>query len=375
MIKVLLLGGGLQALCCGKSLNDLHYHVDAVTDDLQIIKSKFFRRVYSDIDSASEQVYSILEKEKYNVLIPMVDKNVSFLSENKLFIEDKFGCRCACVGYDVLKIVEDKHLFMEFCQCNGIPHPETCVISEDCCAEAADKVGFPALIKPDFSIGARGITLVNSAEELKEKFSKIKAVYGECTLQEYIDNKEYYYNVMLYRNAEGQFLAYTIIKIVRMYPINAGSSTCCISVEDRELLQICKDCLDKLNWVGMADFDVLQRPDNKEFKIIEINARVPASLKGSLASGVNFSEVITKDIMAEPVPEYNYQTGKILRYLGTDILWFLKSKNRFKAAPSWFYFFGNSISYQDIYKDDFTTWWTWLAGGLKKFGKRNKRLR
>lgn len=375
MINVLLLGGGLQALCCGKSLNDLHYQVDAVTDDLQITKSKFFRKVYSNIDSASNQIYSILEKEKYDVLIPMVDMNVSFLSENKQYIEEKFGCKCACVDYDLLKIVEDKHVFMEFCQNNGIPHPKTCVISEKCYTEAVNKVGFPALIKPDYSIGARGITRVNSVEELKNEFPKIKAVYGDCTLQQFIDNKEYYYNVMLYRNAEGKFLAHAIIKIVRMYPINAGSSTCCISVEDNELLKICKDCLDKLNWVGMADFDVLQRLENKEFKIIEINARVPASLKGATISGVNFPEVILKDLLNMEIPKYNYQKGKIMRYLGTDIMWIIKSSNRFKSYPSWFHFIGDNIYYQDIYKEDFSTWWTWLAEGLKKLSKRNKRLR
>ena len=68
MMKILLLGGGLQALCCGKSLNDLHYQVDAVSDDLQIAQSIFFRFVYKGIDSASDQIYSMLEKEKYDVL-------------------------------------------------------------------------------------------------------------------------------------------------------------------------------------------------------------------------------------------------------------------------------------------------------------------
>ena len=375
MMKILLLGGGLQALCCGKSLNDLHYQVDAVSDDLQIAQSIFFRFVYKGIDSASDQIYSILEKEKYDVLIPMVDMNVSFLSKNKDFIEKKYGCKCACVDFDLLKIVEDKHVFMEFCKHNDIPHPLTCVLSENTYDMAAESVGFPALIKPDFSIGARGITRVDSIEELRKKFPVIKAAYGDCTLQEFIDNKEYYYNVMLYRNAEGKFLADTIIKIVRMYPINAGSSTCCISVEDNELLQICKDCLDKLNWVGMADFDVLQKKNNKEFKIIEINARVPASLKGSTISGVNFPEVIVKDLIGEVVSNYTYQPGKVMRYLGTDIMWFMKSTCRFGTNPSWFNFIDKNIFYQDIYKEDFSTWWTWLVEGLKKLGKRTKRLR
>lgn len=374
-MRILLLGGGLQALCCGKSLNELHYQVDAVSDDLQVVKSKFFHTVYRGIDSSSIQIYEILKKEHYDVLIPMVDMNVSFLSKHKQYIEKTFGCKCACAENDLLKIVEDKHSFMDFCKKNQIVHPVTYPLTNSSLEDAIRLVGFPSLIKPDFSIGARGITRVDSVEELKNKFPEIQKQYGTCTLQEFIDNKEYYYNVMLYRTKGGEYPAHAIIKIVRMYPVHAGSSSCCISVENDELLEICKGCLDKLNWVGMADFDVLQRLDTKEFKIIEINPRVPASLKGATISGVNIPEVIVKDLMGLPIPSYTYQKGKIMRYLGIDLMWFMKSPNRFKANPSWLSFIGKDIYYQDIYKEDMSTWWTWLAEGLKKLGRRNKRLR
>lgn len=374
-MKILLLGGGLQALCCAKSLRELHYQVDAVSDDLQIVKSKFFNNVYQGVDSSSIQIYNILNKIHYDVIIPMADMHVSFLSKNKQYIERDFQCKCACVDYELLKIVEDKQLFMEFCEKNDIPHPKTIKLSTDTDEIDVEKVGFPALIKPNFSIGARGITRVNNIAELKTLFPSIRERFGNCTLQELIDNKEYYYNVMLYRNAEGEFLAHTIIKIVRMYPVDAGSSSCCISIENDELFEICKNCLDKLNWVGMADFDVLQRTDNNEFKIIELNPRVPASLKASMISGVNFPEIIVKDLMQQEIRSFNYNTNKIMRYLGLDIMWFLKSNRRFYTNPSWFNFFSKGIFYQDIYKEDCSTWWTWLVEGLKKIGKRNKRLR
>ena len=374
-MNILILGGGLQGLCCGAAFYNQGYKVDAVSNDLQILNSKFFDTVYDQTCSYNEEIYDILSKNHYDVLIPMGDVNASFLSKNKKHIEETYTCKCACADYEVLSIVEDKHLFMAFCKMHDVPHPLTIPLASENIRECAQAIGFPLLIKPDFSVGARGITKVSDYNELCDKYPSVVEQYGNCTLQEFIENKEYYYNVMLYRNAEGKFLAHTIIKIIRMYPTNAGSSTCCISVEDDMLLQICKNCLDKLNWVGMADFDVLQRLDNKEYKIIEINARVPASLKGSLISGVNFPGIIAKDTMGEPVPEYVYRTGKVMRYLGTDIMWFLKSENRFKAKPSWFSFFGKDIFYQDIYKEDFSTWWSWLAEGFKKLGKRNKRLR
>ena len=71
--------------------------------------------------------------------------------------------------------------------------------------------------------------------------------------------------------------------------------------------------------------------------------------------------------MNQDIPYYEYKPGKPLRYLGIDILWFLKSKNRFKANPSWFSFFSKKTFYQDIYKNDASTWLTWFTVGLKKF--------
>ena len=37
-----------------------------------------------------------------------------------------------------------------------------------------------------------------------------------------------------------------------------------------------------------------------------------------------------------------------LRFLGVEILWFLKSDNKWHAKPNWFKFFGRDIFYQDM---------------------------
>ena len=371
-----MLSGGLQGLSCGESLSQNGHEVDVVSNDLQVRKSRFFNRVYSDVDENSlGEIIDIVIKTQYDVIIPMGDKNVLLLSENKSTIEGFGRCKCVCPDKDILTIVEDKHRFMEFCEQHDVPHPMTRALTIENTVEVAKCIGFPALIKPDFSVGARGITRVDSLDELQTKYPEIRDHYGTCTLQELINNEEYYYNVMLYRTEEGKIPAHTISKIVRMYPVKAGSSSCLVTVENEDLLNVCKDCLEKLNWVGMADFDVLQRLDNGEYKIIEINPRVPASLRSASISGVDFPELMVKDATRQDMPEFIYKPGKTLRYLGIDIMWLLQSNRRFHSKPCWFKFFGKDIYYQDIYSKDTSTWWTWLAEGLVKIGKRNKRIR
>lgn len=373
-MNILILGGGLQGLSCAESLYKSH-KVFCVCRDLMSSHSHLYTKIFDSSYAQGEKLYQLLKDEHIDVLIPVSDMNVPYISQNKEDIETKTGTKCAVPSYQNVFQVEDKSRFMSFCQANDIPHPKTSKIDSTSIEQAVEYVGFPALIKPDYSVGARGITRVNNIDELKMKLPDVVSTFGTCTLQEFIDNKEYYYNVMLYRDKNRRFLAHAIIKIVRMYPVNAGSSSCCISVENDELLGICKDCLDKLNWVGMADFDVLQRLDNKEYKIIEINARVPASLRGASISGVNFPEILVNDAMDIPVPEYNYSPGKTLRYMGIDIMWLLKSPRRLYSNPCWLKFFGKDIYYMDILKSDPSTWWTWLAEGISKLGRRNKKLR
>ena len=374
MKKIVLLEGGLQGLSFGESLYEKRdkYLVDVVSNDYAIRKSRFFNKVHegkvADYDVILDD---ILRNKKFDVVIPMGDASAKYLSKNKNRIETNYLVKCAISDIDVLSVVVDKGRFMSFCDENAIPHPKTMAITAETLESVADSIGFPSLIKPDFSVGAKGITRVNSLHELQLQYPAISQKYKSCTLQEFIDNPDYYYNVMIYRDHEGRCDNYAIIKIVRMYPIKAGSSSCCISVENDELLSICKDALDKLDWFGMADFDVLQRKDTLEYKIIEINPRVPASLRAAYISGVNFPETIVLDTLGEHYHVDEYTSGKTLRFMGIDLLWFLKSPNRFRSSPSWFRFLGIHIYYQDIFWKDTSTWYSWFITGLKKLNRNN----
>ena len=367
-MNILLLGGGLQGLSFGESLYNIkECSIDAISDGEEIKRCRFFRKIYpinhSEYDA---QLDKILTGEHYDVIVPMGDVAASYLSKRKDEIQSVYQIKCAVADEKCLSIVTDKGRFMEFCKENNFPHPLTVPLSEINLETAASEVVFPALIKPDHSVGARGITKVCSLEELKSYYPKISEKYGTCTLQEFICNPDYYFNVMLYRDSNGNCDNSVVIKIVRMYPVKAGSSSCCISVDNPELVNLCKSVLDKLNWIGMADFDVLQRKDTMEYKIIEINPRVPASLRAAYISGVNFPEIIVRDTFGESPIRYHYNPGKVLRYIGIDLLWFFLSPNRFKSIPSWFYFFGKDNYYQDIFYGDPSTWYSWFVTGIKK---------
>ena len=198
MINVLLLGGGLQGLSFGESLfKKKDMNVSVVSNDYEIVKSRLFLHKYTCKESGyGEWLKDIFGKERFDVIIPMGDKSASYLSKNKAEIEKEYHTKCAVPDNSVLSVVEDKSSFMTFCEAHDIPHPRTKRLLEEDINDVAGEIGFPALIKPDYSVGARGITRVNSLDELQSRFHEISSKYGTCTLQEFIDNPDYYYNVM-----------------------------------------------------------------------------------------------------------------------------------------------------------------------------------
>lgn len=291
-------------------------------------------------------VMDYLQTHHVDVIIPLADDGAEFLSRNKEEIE-KRGTICAIPEYNVFRIANDKQQLMELCENHGLPHPKTKELYPDNLQKAAMHVGFPAMIKPNLSQGAKGIVRVDNMDELENKFPDIHKRFGGCTLQEYVNQPDYYYNVMVYRSKNGEIVGQTVIKIRRFFPLKGGTSCYSETVEHPYLIEQCEKVLEKLNWTGFADFDVLEDKDSGELKIIEINPRVPSSFQAAFAAEIDFGKIFMADLFDMPMPSFEYHSGKQVRWMGLDVMWFLFSPQRFSFKPSWFSFWGKNVSYHD----------------------------
>ncbi len=369
MAKILLFGGFVQSLTAATSLKAVGHEVVIAAQNDPVAKrcrskNKYFEiKIDAPEETVLNQLMHIVQSEKTDVVIPLEDAYAVILSKYKKQITDSTGVLCAVPDWQPFSLASDKHSLLSLCKEIGVGHPKTEIINENY-DELASYVGFPSLIKPNHSEGSKGIVLVNSIDELKSTAPDIIAQYGECSLQEYVNN-DHYYNLMVYRSSEGEYSNYVVLKILRFYPIKGGSSCIAITVENEPMLEMCKRVLDKLEWVGMADFDILEKGKG-DYKIIEINPRVPASLRGAEISGVNFPEIIVSDVLEGVLRNYDYQPGKYLRFLGLDLAWFVASPMRFKCKPSWFKFFGKNLYYEDGGWRDFPAMMAYIWSGIKK---------
>lgn len=99
---------------------------------------------------------------------------------------------------------------------------------------------------------------------------------------------------------------------------------------------------------------------------MEINPRLPACIGAAICAGIDWGNIVVDDYLGKPQKKYEFQEGIVLRHLGFDILWFLKSPDRFCTKPNWFNFFGKNVFYQDFRFFDQKPFWVGTYHNLKK---------
>lgn len=371
--KILILdGGAAHAMAIAECLKQSGYEVAVACDnkDEYGYHCRYVDERFTGLDSHhegyAERMIAFLKEHHYDALIPTSDVAAEFMSFHKEELQSLTGVLMP--DPEVFKKGYDKNELMTVCKEHGFPHPLTIDLSKVSLddAEALAKFPYPGLLKPNLTSGGRGMTLVKNYEELKTVYPAIHAKYGNCHLQQFIKSGGRQVKVQIMTDKDGNPAYSSVIWKQRYYPVNGGSSCCNVTIDKPEIADICGQVLKTIGWIGFADFDLIENPDTHELLIMEMNPRIPACVRSAFKSGVDFATMIADATLGLPLRDYTYTPGKHLRHLGFDVLWFLKSPDRFKAKPSWFKFFGKDIYYQDWLRGNFSAflWGTW--GNFKK---------
>lgn len=371
MTKTLLLGSGTQALAIAKDLHDNGSNVFILANERHNYgdDSKYLTKVYfidsdcSDDDYLST-VLSIIQDNSIDTIIPMGDANALFMSA-KQDILIKY-VQFEMPSEEIFERGYNKDSLMKYCSENGFPHPSTINDVDDISKIDVTQLKFPILIKPNHTCGGRGMTLVHNAEQLKRIFPSIYSSYGKCHLQEYIKPGGRQVEVQLYISEKGELKYSSVISKFRWYPVNGGSSCCAESIVNDNIVNILHKLLVGIGWVGFADFDTIEDPDTHELLIMELNPRVPACVRTAIVSGIHWGTIIQNEYLKKEQPSYKYSPGKILKHIGLEILWFIKSPKRFSTSPAILKFWGRNVYYQDLIGCDFKPFFCGLINNIKK---------
>lgn len=343
MDKVLLADGhARQSLALAKAFHELGCFVTAVCSSKFDVcsQSRYVDKVLIDKsiqerpDLRIKCLYNEVSKNGYTLAVAFSDTSAEQISLNKELIE-KY-CKTAVVNKDTFYLAYDKLHTMRICMENGIPCPKTyfdCKTKEDVLKL---NLSFPLVIKPRSSYGAIGFHKVESFQELE------KCLAGDVNIehlvfQEYIPQTDLQYECSIFMDENSNVKSAMVFEKNRWFPVHGGSSTLNTSVKDETIVNDCSRLLKTMKWQGGADIDLIRDPRDRVAKIMEINPRISGSGKIVLLSGINLALEMLQAAKGEEITAYSdYSEGIRLRCLYTDFLWFLKSKDRFRAKPSWF---------------------------------------
>jgi len=282
-----------------------------------------------------QQLKSLIESGKYDLVVPTTDFTARLLSEHK----NEFSkyTHIASNDWDTFQLAGDKLQTMRICMENGIPCPYTLseITSLDQVIDSGIK--YPIVVKPRVGYGAIGFKRVDSETELKALFEDSSEDLSIFVFQEYIPQTDIQYECAMFMGENDEVKTALVFSKNRWFPIEGGSSTLNITVERPDIVESCTKLLKAIHWRGAADIDLIQDPRDNTAKIMEINPRVSGSVKICFDAGVDQARQMLELAYGEPVTEYKtYEVGRRLRCSQTDLLWFIKSPNRFKSKPSWF---------------------------------------
>lgn len=347
-LNILLIeGNARQVLPMAKSLRRLGHNVITYNSSRfdygytsRYPQKKLLRNLdWKKEDLVYNQLVDDVKNFKIDLIIPMNDTAAIFLSRNKINLS-KF-VDIAVNDWNIFQISMDKFLTMKVCMENNIPSPLT-VIDIDGFEKIKNQFKYPIVVKPRTGCGAVGFHIANDYKDLVKYYKYASAKYGPCLIQEYIPQTDLQYKAELFVDSTGDIKSAVVFAKVRWYPIDGGSSTLNKTVERPDIIENCVKLLKAINWRGYADIDLIQDPRDNIAKIIEINPRITGSVKICFKAGVNFAKQIVEDHLGQEITSMSdYKKDIYLRYFQKDILWLIKSHDRFKSNPSWFNFSNN----------------------------------
>lgn len=341
-VRVLLLDGFCrQNAILLKELHKLGCHITALCDSKLDVsyasrypKKKILdRRFKKDLTYYEELILELAKSGNYDVIFPVLEEATEIIARN--YDEITKYVKTIVPSIEAAEKAHDKQLTMKLCMENGINCPIT-KMDDETMDEYLAKVKFPLALKPRHGRGSVGFKKVNNREELEALIADGTVVVEEYVIQEFIDEGEVHRVSYTVIDQNGEAKTSMISKSTRPYPLVIGTNSLFESVDMPEIARQSELLLKLMGWRGYASVCFIESAKDGIPKVMEINGRISASFKVSVVSGHHIVRQLLElayGVELTPAPE-NIKYGSRITHSQSSVMWFLKSKDRFRREPS-----------------------------------------
>ncbi|MBO5199521.1 MAG: carbamoyl-phosphate synthase large subunit [Lachnospiraceae bacterium] len=346
-----------------------------------------------------ERLTQIIEKERPDALLPNLGGQSGLNLCSELYeagVLEKYGVKVIGVQVDAIERGEDRIEFKHTMESLGIEmaRSEVAYSVEEALA-IADKLGYPVVLRPAYTMGGAGGGLVYNVEELKTVCARglQASLVGQVLVEESILGWEEL-ELEVVRDAKNNMITVCFIENIDPLGVHTGDSFCSapmltISEEVQKRLQEKSyKIVEAIQVIGGTNVQWAHDPKTDRDIIIEINPRTSRSsalaskatgfpialVSAMLASGLTLDEIPCgkHGTLAQYVPSGNYVVIKFARWA------FEKFKGAQDKLGTQMRAVGEVMSIGKTYKEAFQKAIRSLEigryglGGAKNFGEKTK---
>jgi carbamoyl-phosphate synthase large subunit len=332
--KVVILGGGPNRIgqgiefdycCCHASfaLKDAGFETIMINCNPETVSTdpETSDRLYFEPLTA-EDVLEILHVERSNGTLLGVIVQLGGQTPLKLaHALEAAGIPILGTSPDAIDLAEDRERFAALVDRLGLKQPPNAIArSEAEALAAAEQVGFPALIRPSYVLGGRGMELVHSTTQLKQYIAEAVQVSGDAPvlIDRYLADAT---EVDVDAIADGETVHIGgVLQHIEEAGVHSGDSACSIppwSLPPETVAEIERQTAALARALGVKGLMNVQfAVKDGEVYLIEVNPRasrtVPFTAK---ATGVPLAKIAARVMAGEPLASFGLQDATPTDYI------------------------------------------------------------
>jgi carbamoyl-phosphate synthase large subunit len=290
-----------------------------------------------------ELVEQVIAREKPDAILPTVGGQTALnlavdLAQHGVL--DKYNVKLIGASVTAIKVAEDRQLFKDAMRSIGIDVPDSVVVKTlDQALDAAQRIGFPTIIRPSFTLGGVGGGIAYNVEEFREIATRglgLSPVHEILVEESVIGWKEFELEVM--RDGADNFVVICSIENIDAMGVHTGDSITvapALTLTDKEYQRMRDAARRIIRRVGVetggSNIQFAVNPENGRMVAIEMNPRVSrssalaskatgfpiAKIAAKLALGYRLDEIpndITRETPASFEPTIDYVVVKVPRW-------------------------------------------------------------